>query len=72
MYTPLRADHFDIQVAEKTIHAHLLGPMRAVALVIPEMLRAHHSGHIAIVGSLAGYSGLPKALAYESSKASHY
>ncbi|MBU3627845.1 SDR family oxidoreductase [Polynucleobacter sp. AP-Reno-20A-A9] len=68
MYVPLRADNFDIKVAEKTIDANLLGPMRAVALVVPEMLKAH-SGHIAIVGSVAGYSGLPKALAYGPSKA---
>ena len=68
MYVPLRADNFDIQTAEKTIDANLLGPMRAVALVTPDMLKAH-SGHIAIVGSVAGYSGLPKALAYGPSKA---
>lgn len=68
MYVPLRADNFDIQVAEKTIDANLLGPMRAVALVVPKMLKAR-SGHIAIVGSVAGYSGLPKALAYGPSKA---
>jgi NADP-dependent 3-hydroxy acid dehydrogenase YdfG len=68
VYTPLRADDFDIQIAENTIDANLLGPMRAVALVLPEMLKAH-SGHIAIVGSVAGYSGLPKALAYGPSKA---
>ena len=68
MYVPLRADNFDIKIAEKTIDSNLLGPMRAVALVVPEMLKAH-SGHIAIVGSVAGYSGLPKALAYGPSKA---
>ena len=68
VYTPLRADNFDIKIAERTIDANLLGPMRAVALVVPEMLKAH-SGHIAIVGSVAGYSGLPKALAYGPSKA---
>lgn len=68
MYVPLRADNFDIKVAEKTIDANLLGPMRAVALVVPEMLKTR-SGHIAIVGSVAGYSGLPKALAYGPSKA---
>jgi NADP-dependent 3-hydroxy acid dehydrogenase YdfG len=68
MYVPLRADNFDIKIAEQTIDANLLGPMRAVALVIPEMLRAR-TGHIAIVGSVAGYSGLPKALAYGPSKA---
>jgi len=68
MYVPLRADNFDIKIAEKTIDANLLGPMRAVALVLPEMLKSR-SGHIAIVGSVAGYSGLPKALAYGPSKA---
>ena len=68
VYTPQRADDFDIRIAEQTIVANLLGPMRAVALVLPEMLKAH-SGHIAIVGSVAGYSGLPKALAYGPSKA---
>ena len=68
VYSPLRADDFDIHVAEQTIDANLLGPMRAVALVLPEMLKAR-SGHIAIVGSVAGYSGLPKALAYGPSKA---
>ena len=68
MYIPLRADNFDFKVAEKTMNANLLGPMRAVALVLPQMLETH-SGHIAIVGSVAGYSGLPKALAYGPSKA---
>ena len=68
VYVPLRADNFDIDTAEQTINANLLGPMRAVALVLPEMLKAH-TGHIAIVGSVAGYSGLPKALAYGPSKA---
>jgi NADP-dependent 3-hydroxy acid dehydrogenase YdfG len=68
VYVPLRADNFDIDTAEQTIDANLLGPMRAVALVLPEMLKTH-TGHIAIVGSVAGYSGLPKALAYGPSKA---
>jgi len=68
MYVPLRADNFDISIAEQTIDANLLGPMRAVAAVLPNMLQ-EHAGHIAIVGSVAGYSGLPKALAYGPSKA---
>jgi NADP-dependent 3-hydroxy acid dehydrogenase YdfG len=68
VYTPLRADNFDFEIAQKTIDANLLGPMRAVSIVLPNMLKAH-AGHIAIVGSVAGYSGLPKALAYGPSKA---
>ncbi len=68
LYVPLRADQFEMDIAEQTIDANLLGPMRAVAIVLPEMLQ-NHAGHIAIVGSVAGYSGLPKALAYGPSKA---
>ncbi|CAM3760576.1 SDR family NAD(P)-dependent oxidoreductase [Polynucleobacter antarcticus] len=68
VYTPMRADQFDFEIAQKTIDANLLGPMRAVAAVLPQMI-TEHSGHIAIVGSVAGYSGLPKALAYGPSKA---
>lgn len=68
IYTPLRADNFDIQIAKQTIDANLLGPMKAVALVLPDMINARR-GNIAIVGSVAGYSGLPKALAYGPSKA---
>jgi NADP-dependent 3-hydroxy acid dehydrogenase YdfG len=68
VYVPLRADNFDINIAEQTIDANLLGPMRAVAAVLPRMLQ-ERAGHIAIVGSVAGYSGLPKALAYGPSKA---
>ena len=68
IYIPLRADNFALAAAEQTIDANVLGPMRAVAAVLPDMLK-QHSGHIAIVGSVAGYSGLPKALAYGPSKA---
>lgn len=68
IYIPLRADNFALAAAEQTVQANVLGPMRAVAAVLPDMLE-QHAGHIAIVGSVAGYSGLPKALAYGPSKA---
>ena len=68
MYAPMRANELDMTLVEKTINTNLLGPMRAVAAVLPAMLKKHE-GHIAIVGSVAGYSGLPKALAYGPSKA---
>ena len=51
VYTPLRADNFDFEIAQKTIDANLLGPMRAVGIVLPNMLK-NHAGHIAIVGSV--------------------
>jgi len=67
-YVPMRATDFNLKLAEKMVDTNLLGPMRAVAAVLPAMLK-RHAGHIAIVGSVAGYSGLPKALAYGPSKA---
>jgi NADP-dependent 3-hydroxy acid dehydrogenase YdfG len=68
IYIPLRADDFNMEDAQKTVDSNILGPMRAVATVLPDMLQVGH-GHLAIVGSVAGYSGLPKALAYGPSKA---
>ena len=68
IYIPLRADDFNIEDAQKTVDSNILGPMSAVATVLPDMLKAGR-GHIAIVGSVAGYSGLPKALAYGPTKA---
>ena len=47
IYIPLRADNFEMESAEKTINANVLGPMRAVVAVLPNMLE-RHSGHIAI------------------------
>jgi NADP-dependent 3-hydroxy acid dehydrogenase YdfG len=68
IYIPMRADTFNMADAQKTVDSNILGPMRAVATVLPAMLN-RSSGHIAIVGSVAGYSGLPKALAYGPTKA---
>ena len=68
IYIPMRADTFNMTNAQKTVDSNILGPMRAVATVLPAMLN-RSSGHIAIVGSVAGYSGLPKALAYGPTKA---
>ena len=62
IYIPLRADDFNMEDAQKTVDSNILGPMRAVATVLPDMLQVGR-GHLAIVGSVAGYSGLPKALA---------
>lgn len=68
IYIPMRADTFNMANAQKTVDSNILGPMRAVTTVLPAMLN-RRSGHIAIVGSVAGYSGLPKALAYGPTKA---
>ncbi len=67
-YAPLRAWDLTADTARQTVHTNLLGVMDAVAAVVPQMLR-QREGAIAIVGGLAGYRGLPRALAYGPSKA---
>lgn len=68
IYTPVRAKDFDLNVTEQMIQTNLMGPMRIVSLLMPYFLK-QQSGHIALVGSVAGYSGLPKSLVYGPTKA---
>ena len=65
-YVPMRADNFDLTVAERVIEVNFNGAMRLAATVLPD-LRA--GGGIAFVASVAGYRGLPKALCYGPGKA---
>lgn len=65
-YVPMRADDFDLDVAEKVITVNFNGAMRLAATVLPDL---HPGGGIAFVASVAGYRGLPKALCYGPGKA---
>lgn len=68
IYEPLRADEFNLDKAKSIIATNVIGPMSACSIVLPDFIHQKHGG-IGIVGSVAGYSGLPKALAYGPSKA---
>ena len=65
-YVPMRADNFDLSIAEQVVTVNFNGAMRLAATVLPD-LRA--GGGIAFVASVAGYRGLPKALCYGPGKA---
>ena len=65
-YVPMRADDFDLAVAEKVIAVNFNGAMRLASAVLPDL---NPGGGIAFVASVAGYRGLPKALAYGPGKA---
>lgn len=65
-YVPMRADDFDLATAEKVIAVNFNGAMRLAATVLPDL---PPGGGIAFVASVAGYRGLPKALAYGPGKA---
>ena len=65
-YVPMRTGDFDLAVAEKVITVNFNGGMRLAATVLPDL---QAGGGIAFVASVAGYRGLPKALAYGPGKA---
>ncbi|UCV07446.1 SDR family NAD(P)-dependent oxidoreductase [Dechloromonas denitrificans] len=66
-YVPMRAEDFDLELAEKVIAVNFTGAMRLAATVLPDLLGAGCG--IAFCASVAGYRGLPKALAYGPGKA---
>ncbi|MDP5238152.1 SDR family NAD(P)-dependent oxidoreductase [Uliginosibacterium sp. 31-16] len=67
-YQPLRAWELTPENIRATLNLNVLGVMDGVAAVLPGMLVAGQ-GHLVIVGSVAGYRGLPKAAVYGASKA---
>jgi short-subunit dehydrogenase len=67
-YRPLRAWSLTPQAIRETLQTNLLGTMEGVAALAP-MFSAQGAGALALVGSVAGYGGLPKATVYGPSKA---
>lgn len=67
-YNEMRADSFDLDVAKRMLDLNLYGPLNCLDVVLPGLLAQGHGG-IGIVSSVAGYSGLPKALIYGPGKA---
>lgn len=65
-YRPMRADSFDAAQAEQLFAVNFIGAVRLAASVLPSLPAG---GGIAFVASVAGYRGLPKALAYGPGKA---
>ena len=67
-YRPLRAWELSEDAVRETLATNLIGTMCGTAAVLPTLLAQGH-GAIALVGSVAGYGGLPKATVYGPSKA---
>jgi short-subunit dehydrogenase len=61
-------DNFDAEVAAQTMAVNYQGLVNGVAALLPGM-RERRSGRIALMSSVAGYRGLPRAAAYAPSKA---
>jgi NAD(P)-dependent dehydrogenase (short-subunit alcohol dehydrogenase family) len=67
-YNEMRADSFDLAAANQMIDLNLRGVFNCLQPVLP-MLLEQGGGGVGIVSSVAGYSGLPKALVYGPTKA---
>jgi NADP-dependent 3-hydroxy acid dehydrogenase YdfG len=59
-YEPLAATQFDLTKIEQMMEVNFHGCLRVLSHVIPAFVARNH-GHIALVGSVAGYRGLPGA-----------
>ncbi|MBU6468213.1 MAG: SDR family NAD(P)-dependent oxidoreductase [Betaproteobacteria bacterium] len=71
VYDALSAVEFNPQqmpLIKKTINTNLTGYYSVLSHVIPAFVK-RRSGAIALISSVAGYSGLPNALAYAPTKA---
>jgi short-subunit dehydrogenase len=67
-HKPMRAWDFKLDEARHLVEINLMGVVNGLSLVIPQFL-LQQKGHIAIVASVGGYSGLPQALIYGATKA---
>ncbi|MDP2817370.1 MAG: SDR family NAD(P)-dependent oxidoreductase [Polaromonas sp.] len=67
-YREMRAAEFDLAEMLKHQQVNYTGALYLLDALLPAM-RQRGTGHISLVGSVAGYRGLPKSLAYGPTKA---
>lgn len=67
-YDPLHAQDWDQLKIMQMFDVNLMGAVRTLGPMV-ESFTARDQGHIVIIGSLAGFQGLPKAMGYGASKA---
>ena len=68
VYLPMRAQEYDAAEAAKTFDVNLTGVSNCVDPVL-KALFAQNRGCVALVASVAGYRGLPRAAPYSATKA---
>jgi short-subunit dehydrogenase len=67
-YKAMRADALDLALIKQTIDANFTSVYNGLDAYLPDLI-AQKSGGIALVSSVAGFRGLPKALVYGPTKA---
>jgi short-subunit dehydrogenase len=68
IYTPMRSWGLDLPVVRQSLEINLQGAYNLLDAILPVYLK-QAKGNLCILASVAGYTGLPKALAYGPSKA---
>lgn len=68
VYIPMRAQEFSADAVEKTFAVNVTGAANGLEPLLKTMI-ARGKGHVALVASVAGYRGLPRAAAYSATKA---
>ena len=67
-YQAMRASAIDLPDMLRHVDVNYLGALRVMDAVLPALI-ARGAGHFSLVGSVAGYCGLPNSLAYGPTKA---
>ncbi|TAH13603.1 MAG: SDR family NAD(P)-dependent oxidoreductase [Curvibacter sp.] len=67
-YAAMRATALDLSDMQRHVAVNYTGALNVLSAVLPSLL-VRGAGHIALVGSVAGYRGLPNSLAYGPTKA---
>jgi short-subunit dehydrogenase len=68
LYEPMAAQNWNAAAAVAMAEANFVGALRVLAHVAPGFAN-RGAGHIVLIGSLAGFRGLPGAIGYGASKA---
>lgn len=67
-HSPTPPKEFSVTPFRRLMEVNYMGSVNGVEAVLPSLID-RKSGHVAIVASVAGYSGLPDASAYGATKA---
>lgn len=67
-YQPMRAWEIDVERMQRSMAINYGGVLNVLDLILPDFLQ-RQQGRVVIIASVAGYVGLPKALAYGPTKA---
>ncbi len=69
-YNEMRAEALDLRDMLRHLQINYVGALHLLDAVLPHLLgRTRGGGFVSLVGSVAGYRGLPKSLAYGPTKA---